>query len=98
MSQGEDPKDLASIALFKMRFEPGACRTSGAQIRDFEHGWAIQAMPWSDTAHYFRRLNDVETIARCGFRGQVRWMFGQGSFKRCRLCQRSVDRKPPPAR
>lgn len=92
--QHEDAGDLTSLALFKARFEPGTVQTSGAQIHDFEKGWAIRAMPWSDLAHFFKRLADGETtVARCGFRGTVRWMYGQGSFRRCRSCQRSVDRR-----
>lgn len=96
MTQREDRTGIAAIQQFKAHLDatrPGwEGQVSGAQIHDFRQGWAKLAMAESDVAHHFRRMTFDRVIARCGFKGEVRWLFGQGSFKRCRLCQRSVDR------
>ena len=102
MSQHEDPDGQASIALAKamlaMKHGPGG-RFSGAQIVGFERGWAIPAFRHGDAVHYLRIAGEL-LIAACGGRfplprvkGQGVVLFGQGDFRRCRKCQRAVDRR-----
>lgn len=102
--QQEDAGALADIAIVKAQMAARSGATpgqfegqfSGTKIENFREGWALRAMPWSAVAHYFRVFGQEGlVVARCGHQAQARWMYGQGDFKRCRDCQRSVDRRPP---
>jgi hypothetical protein len=103
VSEREYPKGQVSLGMFKaemaMRHGPGAVKTSGAQLLDFERGWAIPAFRHGEAVHYLRVVRD-ELHGACGVRfplpvvkGQGVALFGQGDFKRCVKCQRKVDRK-----
>lgn len=101
MTQREDPKGQAAIAAFKAHMDekhPGwearGGSVSGAQLQAFVEGWAVHGF-WFSVAHWFKRVGVTdEAFTRCGKRGVVRLLFGQGSYKRCKHCQRSVDQRP----
>ena len=63
---------------------------SGGQIENFKKGWAVHIMPHSITGHYFIRSGFNVAVAACGYRGQVRWLYGMGNCTQCKRCQRIV--------
>jgi hypothetical protein len=101
VTQREDPEGQVSIAMAQahiaMKHGPGA-KFSGAQILDFEEGWAIPCFHYG-VAHHLRII-EGDILAKCGWRrpaprvrGQGIVLFGQGAFKRCVKCQRVIDRR-----
>jgi hypothetical protein len=92
--QREKPEGVAAIERFKAAVPaasaPGA-KVSGAQFENFRRGWAHPGMLASPSgcAHYFKRYGFDRAMAACGLVVDVRWLFGQGSYPRCKRCQRS---------
>ena len=99
----QKPEDQAALAMFKamkaMEHGPLSFKVSGTQLVGFREGWAIPALRRGDAVHHLRIIGDG-LVGACGvsfplphIKGQGVVLFGQGDFRRCKRCQRAVDRR-----
>lgn len=83
-------KPAVTPAQFEATFGQRAIRASGGQIENFREGWAHDIMSEGDKAHYYRRNHPNNCLASCGISAPVRWLYGIGSYPKCRSCARAV--------
>lgn len=91
VEQREKPEHQATLAVLRSAHPDGM--VSGAQFENFREGWAARAMPYSEIGHYFKRVAFDQARAKCGFRAEVRWLYGVGNFPKCARCLQAVNRR-----
>lgn len=95
--QYEDPDGAAAIALFKARTpqanDDGA-RVSGAQILNFQKGWAVRIDTLGGKAHWFTRSGacGLWVDSLCGVHVITEFMHGPGNYPRCGRCIKTMSR------
>lgn len=89
MVQREKPAITAYQLAAAVGRPPDSVTISGGMIENFREGWAINAMSFGK-AHYYRRNRFDNAVALCGKWVEVRWVYGEGNFPRCKTCEKSL--------
>lgn len=79
---------------------------SGGQIMNFREGWAKAIFTTGNLGHYFvrwptHRLNKItggavdisKATSKCGVTVEVKNLYGIGNFRKCKRCQKSLDKR-----